>query len=184
MLLWDNLAKSAGFNGIHFVETLRGKNDEKRKLPFKAKVEFEPSVTDYNVPTLALYYRRIRRRFLNLINMVFRTFIPLYKPWTFSYIAERSLNQFAPEGTYAGAFVGWDNTPRKGLSGTIILPPTKEEFKDYLRKKIRIGINKYHTDYLFINAWNEWAEGTYLEPDVLNGYDYLEAIKEIQTEIQ
>lgn len=184
MNMWEKLAKEAGFEGMHFVETLRGKNDEVRNLPFKAKVEFEPSVTDYKIPSLALFYRRIRKRFLNIINKVFRTAIPLYKPWTFSYIAERSLNQFAPEGTYAGAFVGWDNTPRKGLSGTIILPPTKEEFKDYLRKKIRIAINKYHTDYLFINAWNEWAEGTYLEPDALNGYDYLEAIKEIQTEIQ
>ncbi len=50
---------------------------------------------------------------------------------------------------------------------------------NYLIEKINIGKRIYQTDYLFINAWNEWAEGTYLEPDEKHGYEYLEAIKEV-----
>lgn len=36
-----------------------------------------------------------------------------------------------------------------------------------------------NTEYIFLNAWNEWAEGMYIEPDEENKYGYLEAIKEV-----
>ena len=32
---------------------------------------------------------------------------------------------------------------------------------------------------IVVNSWNEWTEGTYLEPDDINGYGYLEAIKKV-----
>lgn len=179
MEYWIALSKESGFDGIHFVETLRGTGNETRELPYKAKVEFEPARTDFQISASELYYRRIRRRVIKAINTIFKTSIPLNTPWTFNKVANRSIKLLSPKGTYGGVFVGWDNTARKGLASTVILPPSKDEFKSYLSKKIDITNSIYKTDYIFINAWNEWAEGTYLEPDTKHKYDYLEVVKEL-----
>ena len=76
-----------------------------------------------------------------------------------------------------GAFVDWDNTPRRGKSGRVTIDATPEKFERYMKNLIFQTEKKYKTDYLFITAWNEWSEGSYLEPDKVNGYGYLNAIK-------
>ena len=77
-----------------------------------------------------------------------------------------------------GAFAMWDNTPRHGINGHIYTGSTPEKFKEYLKKLIKKTKEEYHKDMIFVYAWNEWAEGGYLEPDEENGYGYLEAIYE------
>lgn len=179
---WNRLAIANGFNGIHFVETIRGAKTDKRNLPFKAKVEFEPIRTNIQQPVLILNYKRIRRRIVKLINKVFKTSFMMNKPFQFEEVADRSLQIASPQGTYGGAFVGWDNTARRGMASTIVLPPTKLQFENYLRSKVEQTLNAYHTNYVFINAWNEWAEGATLEPDEIHRYDYLEAINNVINE--
>lgn len=80
--------------------------------------------------------------------------------------------------TYLGAFVNWDNTPRKGKKGVVIEHGTPEKFHQYMQKQIARA-KKIGSEYIFLNAWNEWAEGTYLEPDEDNSYQYLEAIADL-----
>lgn len=79
------------------------------------------------------------------------------------------------QGTMVKAIRGicfeWDNTPRHGYRGYIVSPPSKETFMKYM-DSIK------DSEYLFINAWNEWCEGMMLEPTEENGYRYLEWIKE------
>lgn len=175
MECWNRWAKKAGFDGIHFVHTLKRWLPEKRNLPFSAQVEFEPT----GVKTVSeLWFNRFRRYILHGINLLFHTQYPLNKRITFQQEVQKSLDNLSVPGTYAGVFIGWDNTPRRGTFARYITEPSKEEFKDYLEKKIRIAKTIYKTNYLFVNAWNEWAEGTYLEPDMMHKYEYLEAIKE------
>lgn len=181
---WNTLATEAGFNGIHFVETLRDGHTDKRNLPFRSKVEFEPANILNSISTARLYCDRLRRAVIGLTNRLTDRDMLRNPIMHFGDIAHKALCAHAPAGTWGGAFVGWDNTPRKRLSGTIILPPTREEFKAYLKAKIAKTRNVYKTNYIFINAWNEWAEGTMLEPEETTRHQYLEVIKEIKEEIQ
>lgn len=74
----------------------------------------------------------------------------------------------------------WDNSPRKAESGAFIIrdssPREFERWFEYCvkeTKKNMIGDEQI----IFINAWNEWAEGAHLEPDLKFGLEYLEVIK-------
>ena len=76
----------------------------------------------------------------------------------------------------AGAFVDWDNTPRN-RNGLCYIGATPEKFENNMTKLVRKIDKEYKSNFVFINAWNEWAEGAYLEPDEKNKYAYLEALK-------
>lgn len=77
-----------------------------------------------------------------------------------------------------GAFVDWDNTARKKRRGYIIENASPEKFKMYFSKQIKNTKENYKKDYIFLFAWNEWAESGYLEPDEKYKYKYLEALRE------
>jgi hypothetical protein len=82
---------------------------------------------------------------------------------------------------YPVVFPNWDNSPRSGNNGIIILGSTPELFKKHiiLAKDI-ISSRENQKKIIFIKSWNEWAEGNYLEPDVVYGSKYLEIIKELE----
>ncbi len=79
--------------------------------------------------------------------------------------------------TIAGAFVNWDNTPRHSRRGTAFINVSPEKFEMYMKRQIRNIEDNFGNDYLFLFAWNEWGEGGVMEPDEVNEYAYLEALK-------
>lgn len=74
-----------------------------------------------------------------------------------------------------GAFVDWDNTPRN-KHGVAYTGFSTEKFETYMTKLIARA-KEEDKPMLFINAWNEWGEGAFLEPDEKYGYKKLEAVK-------
>lgn len=83
---------------------------------------------------------------------------------------------------YKCVYPMWDNTPRrKKKKGWLFLGATPELFKKFLIEMTKKTINTFEEEeqYLFINAWNEWAEGTHLEPDKKYGYTLLEICNQV-----
>lgn len=80
---------------------------------------------------------------------------------------------------HPGVFPSWDNTPRQPLKGTSFDRACPEAFQVYLENKVA-EVKSFATGderLLFINAWNEWAEGAHLEPDLRYGHAWLDAVR-------
>jgi len=91
---------------------------------------------------------------------------------------------------YPNVTMGWDATPRCDLDSeweavgypfmNTIGNNTPENFKTALQKtKEKLLSDPKGPKILNINCWNEWTEGSYLEPDIVNGMKYLEAVKDV-----
>ena len=79
--------------------------------------------------------------------------------------------------------IGWDDTPRfpsKGKNDVVHYHNNPESFAALLsRAKKYADRHPEHPRLITINAWNEWVEGSYLLPDMLNGFGYLEAVRDV-----
>lgn len=88
---------------------------------------------------------------------------------------EKILNNQWTEEFLPGAFVDWDNTPRN-KHGVMYEGFSIEKFGEYMKRLVERA-EEEKRPMIFINAWNEWGEGAFLEPDEKYRYQKLEAIK-------
>lgn len=86
-----------------------------------------------------------------------------------------------PYAVYPSVFVSWDSTPRRGENGIVLLPRSAESFAEGVQHALVYLAERgsqLAEPVLFINAWNEWAEGNYLEPDSQSRCSFLEVLQE------
>lgn len=82
--------------------------------------------------------------------------------------------------SYPCVVPNWDNSARSGLNSMILHQSTPKLFEQHLTDAINlIRDNPPDKRIIFIKAWNEWAEGNYLEPDLKFGKQYLEVVKKV-----
>lgn len=173
--LWRSLALKAGLPGLHVVGMHTSFPDTSEDMGVDAMLNFEPAYSIHKKNSLltilrwkcqaAYFYLRLKR-------------VGVIHHLDYRSVWKAILDQPMKEGEYPGAFVGWDNTPRKGRKGLVIEPALPEYFERYLRRQYERAL-LHKKPFLFINAWNEWAEGAYLEPDTEYGSRYLEAISRV-----
>jgi hypothetical protein len=151
--IWNDLAIKNGLPGIYFIGWDHGFGWKPLENGFDSKMPMiMPKLnTNPNIPTVYDY------------KDIWETFIPNYK-----YDGETALC-LKPN---------WDNTPRSENNGMVFLNSSPEIFKKQLNKGLKwISDAPKDRQIIFIKAWNEWAEGNYLEPDTQTGFGYLDVIK-------
>ena len=88
--------------------------------------------------------------------------------------------EIPPYTKFRGVMPDWDNTARRQSSPTTFHYASPAVYQSWLRYMIEQTCDNYSEDerLVFINAWNEWGEGAYLEPDKKYGYAYLQATRD------
>jgi lipopolysaccharide biosynthesis protein len=176
--LWRAEIRRAGFDGIYLIKMEMfetGKPPE--TIGFDACAEFQPDWR--NLPG------RVSSGFNKLKRMVFGQPDPFKNNNIYKY-KEVVANMLAkPKATYKCypcVSPGWDNSPRKKENALIMIDSTPEYFGNWVQKKVdTFEPYSREENLLFINAWNEWAEGNHLEPCQKWGRAYLEAFKSALT---
>ena len=169
---WQKRAVESGFPGLFIVETLNSKWDqyEPPLINSSGCVEFEPMLTLFGG-----YTPWEEHQFIGSTHL-----------FSFDYTWRRILDRnsaYEHREKFCGAFMDWDNSSRVGTRASVCTGPTPGKFKVYLRELMKKCIREGNDRFIFINAWNEWAEGAYLEPDEQNGYGWLEAIEGVSREL-
>jgi lipopolysaccharide biosynthesis protein len=101
--------------------------------------------------------------------------------YDYSATAENFIKRPLPDHAFfRTAMPAWDNTARRQDTSDVFLNSTPEVYGHWLAHLINQTreINPPGQRLVFINAWNEWAEGNHLEPDQRHGHGYLEATRQ------
>jgi lipopolysaccharide biosynthesis protein len=161
--IWRSYCREAGIGEIHLCAALTHGNENYTGFGFDSGVEFPPhNIKLFNINTAlrfddvftgtALEFEDVARAFLG--------------------------RSYAGAKVFKTVFPSWDNTARTGSRAVLMLNGTPDNYEHWLASTIDLVKARDDSDPLvFINAWNEWAEGCHLEPDRRYGRAFLEATR-------
>lgn len=164
------LAAAAGLKGLYLIAEHSDPFWDAKRFGFDAFV-LKPSFmrrrtwTPWSTP-----WKKIRNKILDICKIPskfdYRKVMPYYLPMR---AADEAIPCVLPN---------WDNTPRSGARGVVMLNATPESFGCALdRAYARHSQRRSESSLFFIKSWNEWGEGNHLEPNVQYGREYLKVLK-------
>lgn len=147
-------------------------------------IDFQPNSEDFDdaMVSKSNAYNIIKKLLPDSVYQYFKIKVKTQKVVSYKNLVKAKEKYYLKHlnNIYPCVFPSWDNTARRN-SPTIIQNEDGKLFSNWLKAASHYAKNK--TDVVFINAWNEWAEGCHLEPDTKNGYKYLEAVRDVKSEI-
>lgn len=171
--IWRNYCRENGIGEIFLIAAQTFSFSDPRPLGFDAAVEFPPHNLDKNSDMAQQ---------VHLLNQNFSGGIKDYAKIV-TQMASRSGSSFT---LFKCIAPGWDNTARRINHPLILHGSTPALYRQWLHDTILFTKNNQDEDkqFIFINAWNEWAEGAHLEPDRKFGYAYLNVTADVLHELQ
>jgi lipopolysaccharide biosynthesis protein len=166
--VWREHALRTGLGELHLCGALTHDNTDVLGMGFDSGVEFPP------------HNARLARLAIN-------DEIPFADPMRGFVVRYRDFADEYLRTTHAGGRVfrtvvpRWDNTPRLGDRGLVLAGSSPHNYGVWLQRAIELAEREQHgaEQLVFVNAWNEWAEGCHLEPDQRHGRSFLEVTRQV-----
>lgn len=161
---WRDIIKKECNQLLHIV-AVRGHMIDKDflQLGFDATSEFQPISLYSEFKNITGYMPYVTNKFSGTV-LDYEDFV----------LNKKYKTNYGIQTTYRSVMPMWDNTARRDDNGSIFHGSTPQLYQQWLSDIIKESKNKAE-NIIFINAWNEWGEGAYLEPDRKYGYAYLQA---------
>ncbi|EIA10427.1 glycoside hydrolase family 99-like domain-containing protein [Flavobacterium frigoris] len=178
--IWRKEVKKAGFPDLYlgFSQNFEHLFEPKTK-GFDFAFEFQPNFS--NTPASIQYPRTIFEKVIRKIKKSIKSKV-VHLNYYFGYCAfvDKQIKVGFKKDVFPGITPMWDNSARRKENPFILHKSTPEKYKTWLSHiKENYPWDAVPEQFLFINAWNEWAEGNHLEPCQKWGNAYLEVTKEI-----
>jgi glycosyltransferase involved in cell wall biosynthesis/SAM-dependent methyltransferase len=160
---WREYCRSVGLPDLYLVCAQGFDRTEPQAFGFDAAVEFAPN--NMGAPKITSEVAQVNPDYSGVI-------------YDYEYLVESSRRYESPPNyrLFRSVTPMWDNEARRPGRGAVFAGSTPALYGEWLENACRRTLGEFaDTPFVFVNAWNEWAEGAHLEPDRDYGYAYLQA---------
>lgn len=184
--MWRTSVKDSGFPDLYLCAVKNGfvelEDREILDLGFDSIVDFQPDRRDFPAPQgfKPWLYRLASKLLPGNVYQWLKLSVSANNIVNYRAMAEGIIQKVWPTNyrKFPCVFPSWDNSARR-KSATIIQNDDPIVYGKWLKKSIQ-NVQEYPESekIVFINAWNEWAEGCHLEPDRMHGHAFLEQTRD------
>ena len=175
---WRRIALEQGIGELclaQFESGGTGTTQNLKSLGLDLSIEFTPDWRNLGGSLYSTPKSRIAMA-LGLISKAYK----VHRVYDYQLMANRAMAKAVPSYPFIRCVSpGFDSTSRRPNNATVVVNSTPERYGKWLKDALSWTVknNAVEHQVVFINAWNEWAEGNHLEPDKRNGRAYLESTK-------
>lgn len=175
--IWREYCRSIGLGEIHLCAALTHGNEDYIQYGFDSGVEFPPhNLKNSNINNDVAFYEAFQGNVLQY-SVIAQSYLDRTYSTGGTSDTDGTNDTDGAARVFKTVFPSWDNTARTKNRALVVLNGTPENYEYWLSATIDSSIrcSNGKESLIFINAWNEWAEGCHLEPDRRFGHGFLES---------